>query len=917
MYNNSKSNMGPNYSQRHTELETLRNNLATPSGIVAALSKPSGSQFYRCAFQVNPFEYGKRHAKEGAFHTESEYNDAMAKACVDSGIQVVAITDHFRFDHSIALADRLKTEGITVFPGFEANSSEGVHILCLFPPETTASEVNALIGACDVPDLKVDSPLSNKTCEQLLRLVQQRGGITITAHVTASSGLLKTLSGTTRIKAWKSAHHLAAAIPGPIDDVPDGHLQICQNRNPDYKRDRSIAFVNAADVSKPDDFTKDSATCLVKMTEVSIEGLKQAFLDAEGRILLNSDGAPTDYTRLVAISWNRGLMSGQSVALNSGLNVIVGGRGAGKSTVVESVRYAFGLEPKGKEASSTHEAMMKELMGQRASVAVLLHSPKPSPGYYLVERNYGQDPRVKDQNGEIIPDLLPLTLVPGLEVYGQHEISELTRDKAKLAVILKRFVGDDAETSIEMDGIQSRLIESRGGIVSKRRKINELDQALAALPGLREKLRRFKATNLKKHAEEKTAVQAEARILEGVAGKVAELKVLEDDLLPATDTADLVLPAETKQEIPNRSTLAPLQTIAQDLDDALRAASLILTAAHNKACDDLVGIQTAWEPLKEAANKRFEDVKVKLSEEGYNPDEYVSLDDQVARLEPKQTERQGIEEDLASLRTKRQGIIDEWEKADARAYTDLEKAAKRVTRKLKGTVKAVIQPSSTIEPLKEVLRSHVEGNISQAYVKLEEHETLSLSQFAETIRKGTDALVSEYSFTESSAKKISDAGEALALEVEECRIPPEAAIELNVGRDGVENWKKLENLSAGQKATAVLLLLLLDADAPLVIDQPEDDLDNQFIAGHVVPIMRSGRKRRQFIFSSHNPNIPVLGDADQIIGLTPTVEDGGDRTKIFDDDCGSIDKTSVQQLIKDLLEGGEQAFTTRRAKYGF
>lgn len=898
-------------------LETLLAHSATPAGIVAALSKPNGSKFYRCAFQVNPFEYGQRHAKEGGFQTETDYNDAMAKACVDRGVQVVAITDHFRFDHSITLADRLRTEGIIVFPGFEANSSEGVHILCLFPPETTASEVNALIGACDIRDPKADSPISNKTCEQLLQLVRQRGGIAITAHVTASAGLLTTLRGVPRMNTWKSEHHLAAAIPGPITDVPDGQLQICQNKNPDYKRDRPIAFVNAADVSKPEGFAKSSATCLVKMTEVSIEGLKQAFLDAEGRILLNSDGVPTDYTRLVALSWDRGLMSGQSVALNSGLNVLVGGRGAGKSTIVESVRYAFGLEPKGKEASSTHKAMMKELMGQRASVAVLLHSPKPSPGYYLVERVYGQDPRVKDQNGDIIADLMPLDIVPGLEVYGQHEISELTRDKAKLAGIMKRFVGDDAQTSVDMDDIKSRLIESRSGIAGKRQKISELDQALVALPGLREKLKRFKATKLKEHAEEKTAVQAEARLLENVASKIAELKELADNLLPTKEAAEAVLPQEADQKLPNRSTLEPLQTIAQDVDDACRAASLVLTAAHTKATNDLASIQSTWGPLKDAANQRFEDLKAKLSEEGHDPDKYVSLDDQVARLESKQTEKVGLEGDLASLRAKRQRIIDEWEKADARAYTELEKAAKQVTKRLKGTVKAVIQPSSTVDPLKAVLRDHVEGQISQAIGKLEEQDALSLSRLAETIRKGSEALMSEYGFTESSAKKIAAAGEAAALEVEECRIPPEAAIQLNVGRDGAENWKKLENLSAGQKATAVLLLLLLDADAPLIIDQPEDDLDNQFIAGHVVPIMRSGKKRRQFIFSSHNPNIPVLGDADQIIGLTPTVEDAGDRTRIFDEDCGSIDKGSVQQLIKDLLEGGEQAFTTRRKKYGY
>ena len=903
--------------QLDINLETLIAHAATPTGIVEALGKPSGSRFYRCAFQVNPYDYGRRHAKDAGFPSENDYNEAMAKACRDNGIQIVAITDHFRYDSSISLTERLRADGICVFPGFEANSSEGVHILCLFSPETNVSEMNALIGACDVRDPKAESPISNKTCEQLMRLIHERGGIAVSAHVTMAAGMLKTLSGVSRMNAWKSDYHLAAAIPGPIKDVPNELNQICTNKNPEYRRSRPIAFVNAADVSKPDDFAKEGATCLVKMTDISIEGLKQAFLDAEGRILLNSDGAPADYTRIVALSWDRGLLADQSVALNAGLNVLIGGRGAGKSTVVESIRYAFGSEPKGKDASATHKAMMKELMGQKASVAILLHSPRPSPGFYLVERVYGQDPRIKDQNGDIIPDLRPMDLVPGLEVYGQHEISELTRDKGKLAEILKRFVGDDDQLNVGMDSLRSRLRESRGGIAEKRRKIEELDEALAALPGLREKLKRFQATNLKERAEEKTAVQAEDRLIEKVAGVVAELEAQSKKLRPPRDAENPILPNETDQKLPHRSTLEPLQKIVQDINSALRSASDVLAEAHIAVETDLAAVKSNWAPLRDAANKRFDDLKAKLAEEGHSPDEYVSLDDQVARLEPKQAEKQETEDQLKSLRQTRQGIIDEWEKADTQAYTELERAAKRVSRKLRGTVKAVIQPSSTIEPLREVFRNHVEGNISQALGKLEETEALSLSKLAERIRDGADALMSEYGFTETSARKIADAGEALALEVEECRIPPEALIELNVGRDGSELWKRLENLSAGQKATAVLLLLLLDAEAPLIIDQPEDDLDNQFIAGRVVPIMRTGKKRRQFIFSSHNPNIPVLGDADQIIGLTPTVEDASDRTKVFNDDCGSIDKASVQQLIKDLLEGGEQAFTTRRTKYGF
>ena len=148
-------------------------------------------------------------------------------------------------------------------------------------------------------------------------------------------------------------------------------------------------------------------------------------------------------------------------------------------------------------------------------------------------------------------------------------------------------------------------------------------------------------------------------------------------------------------------------------------------------------------------------------------------------------------------------------------------------------------------------------------------------------------------------------------------MPAQAIIELNVGNDTADNWKKLDHLSAGQRATAVLMLLLLEADAPLIVDQPEDDLDNQFIVQHVVETMRVAKETRQFLFSSHNPNIPVLGDAEQIVGLTPTVEGGIDQTVIDERLSGAIDTPAVKELIKLQLEGGEQAFRTRERKYGF
>jgi len=114
-----------------------------------------------------------------------------------------------------------------------------------------------------------------------------------------------------------------------------------------------------------------------------------------------------------------------------------------------------------------------------------------------------------------------------------------------------------------------------------------------------------------------------------------------------------------------------------------------------------------------------------------------------------------------------------------------------------------------------------------------------------------------------------------------------------------------------------LLLLLLDSDAPLVVDQPEDDLDNRFISESVVPKMRDEKLKRQFIFATHNANIPVLGDAELILALTPNGEAGQGTASIQPEHRGSIDSPSVRAKVEEILEGGKEAFESRRRKYGY
>ncbi|WP_457662051.1 TrlF family AAA-like ATPase [Sinorhizobium medicae] len=884
--------------------------------IKAAIRRSEGARFYRCAFQVNPFEYGARHfAVANAFSSEAEYNEAMVRACISAGVTVVGLTDHFRVSSTASLLVALEAAGIVVFPGFEANSSEGIHLLCLFEPGTPLGTIERHIGACDIVDHAATSPLARKTCEQILQMVSEADGVCIAAHVCSASGLLTTLKGYARAQAWKSKHLLAAAIAGPRDGAPQNCLDILRNTDTTAKRERPICIVNANDVSSPEGFADKSCTTLVKMSSVSIEGLRQGFLDWESRIRLNSEPDDDDHREIVAIGWAGGLLDGQSLRLNSGLNVLVGARGAGKSTLIESLRYVLGVDPKGEEARRSHGAILKQVLKPSSVISVVIRLPKPAPQYYLVTRIMGQPPVVFDQNGSRLPNVSPADLIGDVEVFGQHEISELTRHPDKLAEILRRFTSSDTDVGEERRTLREKLQKSRIAISSNKSELSQIEEQLAALPGLRANLSRFATAGLEERLGEKTSFDAEARIFELASEAVADVSSTAEEIAPSEDGTKL-LPGEDV-DLPNRKLLERLNKIAAQLDEARREASVLLETAVAAAQTDIEAVKAEWEPLSAAAETRFTALVRELESEGHEPRRFVSIKNQVEMLKPKETEKQGLVETLTALRTARDALLVEWETFKAKDYRALEKAARKVSQRLANRVRVRVRENSDLGPLESILKQRVGGNLSQAIEKLRLHDALGLTDLAKAVRAGSQALQTSYGFSIASADRIAQQGDTLALEIEECELPAEALVELNVAPEGGQTWKQLDELSTGQKATAVLLLLLLESNAPLIVDQPEDDLDNSFIAHSIVPAMRIEKRRRQFVFSSHNANIPVLGDAEQIVGLMPVVDGGVERTVIEENLCGSIDVPGIKNLVKDLLEGGQRAFTTRRAKYGF
>ena len=269
-------------------------------------------------------------------------------------------------------------------------------------------------------------------------------------------------------------------------------------------------------------------------------------------------------------------------------------------------------------------------------------------------------------------------------------------------------------------------------------------------------------------------------------------------------------------------------------------------------------------------------------------------------------------------REKRGNLLVEWEEAKATEFRALERAGKRVTRKLAGRVRVRVEFCGNREPLFQLLRDKVGGRLSDAINVLRQTENLSLPAFVQACRDDADAIAAGFGVPRTQAERLARTPDATLMQVEELDLPSTTKIELNTAPlHEAENWQTLDQLSTGQKATAVLLLLLMESDAPLVVDQPEDDLDNRFITEGVVPRMREEKRRRQFLFSTHNPNIPVLGDAELILGLSASGEAGSGGAKVAPEHMGAIDAQPVRELVEELLEGGEEAFERRRRKYRF
>lgn len=880
-----------------------------------------GARYWRCDLQV--------HTPKDARWPEPEPRDgdqrrALARRYLEAakqrGIDVVGVTEH----HDVSWIDEMryaaKGLGLHVLPGFEVETSEGVHVLCLFDCDRPVVDLDDALttlgldrGRRDrtkLTEMRAERPLA-----AVLDIVQNRlCGVCIAAHVTSSKGLLNLPPGGARADAWKHADLLAVQVSRPIDEISNaGVRSILENDDMAHRRDRPVACLLTSDARSIE--TIGTVSTYVKMHHPSAAGLRQAFLDPASRIAFDDPMAQRSDAHILTVAWEGGYLRDSAIALNAELTCLIGGKGTGKSTVVESIRWAFGFEPETDEGKAAVARLRKFVLPAGSKVSVTFRTQTPAPKIWKVERTAPHGPIVRDSAGTPHAELTPTDLLRP-RVYGQKEIFDVAQNTQARLALVDRYAAAELRATLDRERDVLALLRRNGqDLLRARERADDAQERLAELPALLQWRERFRQAGLEERLRERRMLDREDQLLQAggdvLRARQRALATVVDDLPLMPDLSG----GTSAGRLPNVDLLAEVGIAVREAVGSVDAALASAQRALAEGRERLGRARDTWAARRAARQADFDRALRDLQSEApeADPEQYLDVERRIEQLEPLRQTIEQLEQRVHALRRERQRLLVELQDVRGDRHRRRVEAAARLTRATGDNVRVSIgYEADRVEAL-ELLQARRSGVRADQLARLVDQPEFSPTDFAGHLRGNN--LRQAYGLPEAQGAKLTAAiEEAFLLEFETLELRDGITIELDVGDPDRSEFRDLDRLSPGQKSTAILLLILRSSIDPLIIDQPEDDLDNRFIYDDVVQRLRSAKRTRQILVATHNANIPILGDAEQIIVL----EGRGDgQPRGYVRAHGTVDDEKVRSAAERILEGGEEAFRRRREKYGW
>lgn len=657
------------------------------------------------------------------------------------------------------------------------------------------------------------------------------------------------------------------------------------------------ALINACDIASAEDLDKPTATTLIKMTKPSFENFCIAFKDPDSRIKLSSEIENSYQSCIKSFAVYGGYLDGLSIDFSDNLTTIIGGRGTGKSTIINLIRYTLDL-PIEKEQQKNYYSMIDSNLGSAGRVELQIVSNTHFGKNFKVIRRYNQNPVVQDEQGSVstlsISDILPT-----IEIYGQNEIIDTINDPRKINKIVQRLMPINNDLHDRMKKAHDALIANGIGLDEIEKALESSNEAICDLPVLQERLRFYneaglgeKLSIIKKLATEEGQFDAFSKKIPTDSLSISEITMAD------SDNQELKLLAEAVKQY---------NSLIKKIQSDYAKAVLDLKNTYDIQRKNWEHKKSQYDQQIKDSLKQVEGIQDKSSAEIVT--DYSNLIKRVEAAEPVQSQVNKSQETQKRLYKERKNLIEHYRSCCDEYDQEINHILKKLNnKKFNGKLQLSIKFRQQKQELIDILKG-IDKVGEKAVSGIVQYEDFDVFTFGEDVRQGADAIKTKYSLTQGVADKICcGLSEKDLRKIEQLQLQDLILIELQV--DG--HFKRLDNLSKGQQCTAILNILLLDNKDPLIVDQPEDNLDNSFIAENLVETIRTNKIKRQYIFATHNANIPVFGDAELIIAM----EEIDGQGKISENGIGSIDSEGVRNKVIQILEGGREAFRMREEKYG-
>ena len=805
-----------------------------------------------------------------------------------------------------------------IFPGFEPSLNQGksgLHLLFLFDPEigqeAYEKAFGLAMGATPSPWREKQLQLSSKKADDVFsdlsafreEAISAKNSpkwnyITLAPHLDNDKGLL----GAQKAQVLKRFEHGAVAGLELGDEMV---AKDAENGRPwliDGMMEHHQAFFHGSDAYRVDHIGRRHTW--FKLASPRIEALRQAFIaaasririgherDGEGRFVSSAD--PPDVTvntrpwlKSVTLTgkasfFGRTDHGGSRFEFSPDLTCIIGGSMTGKSTLLDGLRVHVGADPPKDEGIRNQV----EARGRH--------------------RFLGGSPEVKLECPGRDPTALPREQWPAI-FYAQNELQRLAQDPDAVQGILTRLVAS------ETDGILARekrltVLERELGSVVKN--LAKLDDDLAEAEQAAERCR---------SAAKELAAFSDAGI--------ARLHKVSRDHLSWKDTSDTAtdlaadvgraLQAAVSFAAPDISEWIEQKLCEAGVDengDAFRERLTRIRHGLESAKDELaaanVVVTHVVEILRENERNIRTDVERGLAERGVDSTrikEFQSLSQRSALLtsyeasaDQTRDKRDKAEHTFATLLNERKDLIHK-----QRAAFDRVMGA--VHADFDGRIVSRRIDHGDRTPLEQFLKSLNQRGITRWWNELEDKHRPAPDELLKAFDEDKLVQIKMSGAVQKTFREVLGRSQRRKLAAVHCRdrYVLESALD-----DGTR--RRLDDLSGGQRVSVLLSLLLkTDDERPLVIDQPEDELDNRFLFDTVLPALKRLKGRRQIIVATHNANVVVNGDADQVIQLDATANRGQITS------AGAIEDPVVRDAIVRTVDGGDDAFRLRRLKYGF